>query len=74
MCFRPPGGKREIKCPICGALNLPDAKKCVKCGAEESDFAKLTAPPGLGGAPSAENASTEADAEGPARPAGRSRG
>jgi hypothetical protein len=47
MCFRPPSaGKREIKCPRCGAVNLPDAKKCVKCGAEESDFAKLAAPPG----------------------------
>ena len=47
MCFRPPSaGKREIKCPRCGDVNLPDAKKCVKSGAEESDFVKLTAPPG----------------------------
>jgi hypothetical protein len=47
MCFRPPSaGKREIKCPRCGAVNLPDAKKCVKCGAEESDFPKPAAPPG----------------------------
>ncbi len=39
MCFRPPSaGKKEIKCPKCGAVNLPTAKKCVKCGAEEKDF------------------------------------
>ena len=47
MCFRPPtAGKKEIKCPRCGAVNLPDAKKCVKCGAEEKDFATPAAPPG----------------------------
>ena len=37
MCFRPPTvGKKEIKCPICGAVNPVTATKCVKCGAEES--------------------------------------
>ena len=47
MCFRPPAvGKKEIKCPRCGAVNLPDAKKCVQCGAEEKDFATPAAPPG----------------------------
>ncbi len=45
MCFRPPSAsKKEIKCPRCGALNLPNATKCVQCGAEEKDFA--TTPPG----------------------------
>jgi len=49
MCFRPPSaGKKEIKCPRCGAVNLFTAKKCVQCGAEESDFAvpAPAAPPG----------------------------
>jgi len=49
MCFRPPSAsKKEIKCPRCGALNLPTATKCVQCGAEEKDFATPTpgAPPG----------------------------
>ncbi len=49
MCFRPPAaGKKEIKCPRCGAVNLYTAKKCVQCGAEESDFAAVApaAPPG----------------------------
>ena len=49
MCFRPPSaGKREIKCPRCGAVNLPTATKCVQCGAEESNFPAPTpaAPPG----------------------------
>jgi hypothetical protein len=48
MCFRPPSaGKKEIKCPMCGAVNLPTAKKCVKCGAEETAFAAApAAPPG----------------------------
>jgi hypothetical protein len=47
MCFRPPStGKKEIKCPRCGAVNLLTAKKCVKCGAEESDFVAPAAPSG----------------------------
>ncbi len=47
MCFRPPtAGKTEIKCPKCGAVNLPTATKCVQCGAEESDLARAALPPG----------------------------
>ena len=46
MCFRPPTvGKKEIKCPKCGAVNLPTATKCVKCGAEESKAVAPNAPP-----------------------------
>lgn len=46
MCFRPPTvGKKPIKCPICGAMNPPTAKKCVQCGAEESEVVAPNAPP-----------------------------
>ena len=46
MCFRPPTvGKKEIKCPICGAMNPVTATKCVKCGAEESKAVAPNAPP-----------------------------
>ena len=75
MCFRPPtAGKKEIKCPKCGAVNLPAAKKCVKCGAEETDFAACPCrPTRAGSAPFAESASTQADAKGPTRSAARPR-
>jgi uncharacterized membrane protein YvbJ len=32
MCFRPPGAAKNVKCPMCGMFNKPDAKKCRKCG------------------------------------------
>jgi len=68
MCFRPPSaGKKEIKCPKCGAVNLPTAKKCVKCGAEESEFAQPAAPP-AGSHPHCRRRLRQPMPKGPSRP------
>lgn len=34
MCFRPPTPKKVVKCPQCGAENVPGLPKCKQCGAE----------------------------------------
>lgn len=34
MCFRPPSAAKVKKCEVCGTLNAPIAKTCIKCKAE----------------------------------------
>ena len=61
MCFRPPtAGKKEIKCPRCGAVNLPDAKKCVSAAPRKRTSLLPLLPHRAGAAPFAESASAQA--------------